>query len=253
VTQPPPDPAILAAPPLPESPKTSGLAVASLICAIAGLCTCGVGGLVGLVLSIVAMRRIKRSEGELEGRGVALAGLVVSIIAIVIGAAIIAGTAAFWLYAKPYAEREYAVVQFRTNVEVLCRNAMEYSAVHDGRLPPPDSWPRALMDVGLITDLDFLADPADPGAGRAVAMNRAVALAETYDVTRAGETVLFFECRPGSPLSGGRDLLPPEPRRPAGYVIGFLDGRVRMMTPERLDHLVWNPEPEQPLTGKEPS
>ena len=221
-------------------PKTSGLAVASLICGIAGLYTCGVGGLVGLVLGIVAMGRIKRSGGELEGRGLAVAGLVVSIIAIVLGAAIIAGTAAFWFYA----EREYAVAQFRTNVQVLCRDAISYSAVHDGRLPPPDSWPRALMDAGLITDLDFLADPADPGAGRAVAMNQAVALAETYDLARAGETVLFFECRPGSPLSGGRDLLPPEPRHEGGYIIGFLDGRARMMTPERLDNLVWNPKPE---------
>ena len=221
-------------------PKTSGLAIAGLICGIGGLCTCGVGGLVGLVLGIVAMGRIKRSRGDLEGRGIALAGLVVSIIAIVIGAAIIAGAAAFYFYA----EREVDVAQFRTNVQVLCDDAIEYSAVHDGRLPPPDSWPRALMDAGLITDLDFLADPANPGAGRAVAMNRAVALAETYDLARAGETVLFFECAPGSPLSGGRDLLPPQPRHAGGYVIGFLDGRARMMTPERLDHLVWNPKPQ---------
>ena len=81
MTQPPPDPATLAAPPLPEGPKTSGLAIASLICGIAGLCTCGLGGLVGLVLSLVAMGRIRRSRGELGGRGIALAGLIVSIIA----------------------------------------------------------------------------------------------------------------------------------------------------------------------------
>ena len=240
MTQPPPDPATLAAPPLPEGPKTSGLAVASLICGIVGLCTCGLGGLAGLVLGIVAMGRIKRSRGELGGRGIALAGLIVSIIAIVFGAAIIAGTAALWFYA----EREVDVAQFRSNVQVLCQDTMSYAAVHDGRLPPPDSWPDALMESGLITDLDFLADPADPGAGRAVAMNRAVALAETYDVARAAETVLFFECAPASPLSGGRDLLPPEPRHAGGYVIGFLDGRARLMTPERLDNLVWDPKPE---------
>ena len=240
MTQPPPDPATLAAPPFPESPKTSGLAVASLISAIAGLCTCGVGGLVGLVLSIAAMGRIKRSGGELGGRGLAVAGLIVSIMAIILGLAIIAGAGAAWFYA----EREYGAAQFRTNVQVLCQNAISYSAVHDGRLPPHDSWPEALMQDGIITDLHFLADPADPGAGRAVAMNRAVALAETYDLARASETVLFFECAPGSPLSGGRDLLPPTPRHEGGYVIGFLDGRARLMTPERLDHLVWNPRPQ---------
>lgn len=238
--QSPPDPATLAVPPLPESPKTSGLAVASLICGIGGICTCGLSGLVGIVLGIMAMGRIRRSAGQLGGRGLAVAGLVVSITAIIVGLAIIAGTGAAWFYA----ERRYDVMQFSTNVQVLCRSAMTYSAVNDGRLPPPDSWPDALMAEGLITDLYILTDPADPGAGRAIAMNRAVAGGDTYDVTRAGDTVLLFECAPGSPLSGGRDLLPPEPRHPGGYVIGFLDGRTRQVPREGLDRLVWNPKPQ---------
>ncbi len=239
MTQPPPPPSVYP-PQQAPGPKTSGLAVASLICGIGGVCTCGLGGIAGIVLGIMAMGRIKRSGGELGGRGLAVAGLIVSIMAIILGLAIIAGAGAAWFYA----EREYGAAQFRTNVQVLCQNAISYSAVHGGRLPPHDSWPEALMQDGIITDLHFLADPADPGAGRAVAMNRAVALAETYDLARASETVLFFECAPGSPLSGGRDLLPPTPRHEGGYVIGFLDGRARLMTPERLDHLVWNPRPQ---------
>ena len=229
------------APPGPPQagPKTSGLAVASLICGIGGICTCGLGGIAGIVLGIMAMGRIRRSAGQLGGRGLAVAGLVVSIIAIIVGLAIIAGTGAAWFYA----ERRYDVMQFSTNVQVLCRSAMTYSAVNDGRLPQPDSWPDALMAEGLITDLDILTDPADPGAGRAVAMNRAVAGAHTHDVARAGDTVLLFECAPGSPLSGGRELLPPAPRHPGGYVIGFLDGRTRQVPRERLDRLVWNPKP----------
>jgi len=242
MTQPPPDAATLAAPPLPESPRTSGLAVAGLICGIVGLCTCGVGGLVGLVLSLAAMGQIKRSPADLSGRGLALAGLVVSIIAIVVGVAVLAGMGTFWFYAK----RQYDPMQFRTNVQVLCGHVLTYSAVHDGRLPPPDAWPDALLADGLITDLDILADPADPAAGRAIAMNRAAALAQTYDVARAAEIVLFFECAAGSPLSGGRDLLPPEPRHEGGYVIGFLDGRARQVPPHRVDNLVWNPESDPP-------
>ena len=247
MTQSPPDPATLAAPPLPESPKTSGLAVASLICGIVGVCTCGIGGIAGIVLGIMAMGRIKRSGGQLGGRGLAVAGLVVSIIAIIVGLAIIAGTGAAWFYA----ERRYDVMQFRTNVQVLCRSAMTYSAVHDGRLPPPDSWPDALLAEGVITDLDILTDPADPGAGRAVAMNRAAAGGHTYDAARAGDTVLLFECAPGSPLSGGRDLLPATPRHPGGYVIGFLDGRTRQVPPDRIDSLVWNPKPGPAATAPE--
>ena len=240
MTQPPPDPATLAAPPLPESPPTSGLAVASLICGIGGVCTCGIGGIAGLILAIMARRQISRSDGQLGGRGLATAGLVVSIISVIVGVAIILGAGAVWFYAR----RQYDVMQFSTNIRVLCEHVVTYSAVNDGRLPPPDSWPDALMEEGLITDLDILTDPADPGAGRAIAMNRAVVRAHTYDVARAGDTVLLFECAPGSPLSGGRDLLPPAPRRAGGYVIGFLDGSTRQVPPERLDRLVWNPKPE---------
>ena len=84
MTQPPPDPATLAAPPLPEGPKTSGLAVASLICGIAGLCTCGVGGLVGLVLGIVALVKIGQSQGQMGGQGLAIAGILVSALCMVL-------------------------------------------------------------------------------------------------------------------------------------------------------------------------
>ncbi len=238
MTQPPPPPSGYP-PQQAPGPPTSGLAVASLVCGIGGVCTCGLGGIAGIVLGIMAMGRIKRSGGQLGGRGLAVAGLVVSIIAIIVGLAIIAGTGAVWFYAR----RQYDVMQFSANVRVLCEHVVTYSAVNDGRLPPPDSWPDALMAEGLITDLDILTDPADPGAGRAIAMNRAVVRAPTYDVARAGDTVLLFECAPGSPLSGGRDLLPPAPRHAGGYVIGFLDGRTRQVPPERLDRLVWNPKP----------
>ena len=74
-----------AAPPQAGS-KTSGPAVASLICSIVGLCTCGLGGLVGLVLSIVALVKIRRSQGQLRGRGCAIAGLAVSALILVAAA-----------------------------------------------------------------------------------------------------------------------------------------------------------------------
>ncbi len=237
--------------PPPAAPKASGLAVASLICGIAGVCTFGLGGLVGLILAIVARRKIRASAGQMGGQSVAAAGLIVSIITLVIGLILLAaigGTVYFGVRkAGEFADK----AQFTSHIKVLCMAATTYSAEHDGRLPPPDSWPDALMAEGLITDLDILTDPADPGAGRAIAMNRAVALAETYDVARAGDTVLLFECAPGSPLAGGRDLLPPAPRHTGGYVIGFLDGRIRQVPPERLDRLVWDPKAGQASAAPE--
>ncbi len=65
-------------------PKTSGLAIAGLICSIAGLFFCGVPSIVGLVLSIVGRSQIKKSNGMLKGLGLATAGIIVGIVAIVL-------------------------------------------------------------------------------------------------------------------------------------------------------------------------
>jgi len=67
------------------APKTSGHAIAGLIVGLAGLCTCGVGGIAGLVLSIVALKKIDASRGTLGGRGLAIAGIIASAICILVG------------------------------------------------------------------------------------------------------------------------------------------------------------------------
>jgi hypothetical protein len=60
--------------------KTSGLAIASLICGIAGvvpcLSLCGIAPVLSVIFGAVAYRQIEKSGGALGGRGMALAGLV---------------------------------------------------------------------------------------------------------------------------------------------------------------------------------
>jgi len=80
-------------------PKTSGLAVASLVLGIAGLCTCGVTSLVGLILGIVALGKVNRSGGTLGGRGVAIGGIVASALTLLLGVALWVATAALHFYA----------------------------------------------------------------------------------------------------------------------------------------------------------
>jgi hypothetical protein len=59
-------------------PETNGLAIAGLICGLLG-CLC-LPGIVGLVLSSVALYQIGGSRGAQRGKGLALAGLVLSIV-----------------------------------------------------------------------------------------------------------------------------------------------------------------------------
>ena len=61
-----------AEPPIVSAPvttrRTSGLAIASLVLGLIG------GSLIAVILGIVALRQIKRSQGAQEGRGMAIAG-----------------------------------------------------------------------------------------------------------------------------------------------------------------------------------
>lgn len=70
----------------PRAPtSTSGLAIMSLVLSLLGyVCLWGAGGLVGLVLGIMAQAQISSSDGRLRGRGLATAGIVLGIINILL-------------------------------------------------------------------------------------------------------------------------------------------------------------------------
>ncbi|WP_310772985.1 DUF4190 domain-containing protein [Mycobacterium sp. Z3061] len=63
-------------PPPYVAPRTNALAIASFVAAIAGFFTCGLGSILGLIFGVVGLGQIRRT-GE-GGRGLAIAGLVVS-------------------------------------------------------------------------------------------------------------------------------------------------------------------------------
>ena len=65
----------------PQSPRTSGLAIASLVLGILGLC--GIGSLLATIFGAVAINQVSRSNGTMTGNGMAIAGLVLGIIGLV--------------------------------------------------------------------------------------------------------------------------------------------------------------------------
>lgn len=65
----------------PPARQTNGLAIASLVFSLLWLF--GVGSILAIVFGILARRRIKRSEGQETGAGLALAGAVIGIAGIV--------------------------------------------------------------------------------------------------------------------------------------------------------------------------
>ena len=57
----------------PQATRTSGMAIAGFVCSF-------VCGLLGLILSVIGYNECKRSNGAVSGKGLALAGLIISII-----------------------------------------------------------------------------------------------------------------------------------------------------------------------------
>lgn len=68
----------------PFVPKTNSMAIAALVCVLAGF-SCGLTVPVGVVLGHVARRQIKTSQGRETGDGLALAALIIGYLAIVAG------------------------------------------------------------------------------------------------------------------------------------------------------------------------
>jgi hypothetical protein len=67
--------------------KTNGFAIAGLVCGIIStLCCCAFPlGILGIVFSIVALSQIRRHPELYEGRALAVAGLVLSVVSIFLG------------------------------------------------------------------------------------------------------------------------------------------------------------------------
>jgi Domain of unknown function (DUF4190) len=75
------------APPV-QRPKTSGLAVASLVTGLFFWCFL-IPGVVGIVLGFLALEKVADSQGTVKGRGMAIAGIVLGYIGLGIAAAVL--------------------------------------------------------------------------------------------------------------------------------------------------------------------
>ena len=71
-------------PPVPSAPRTSGMAISSLVLGISSFLCWIFTGLPAIILGAIALRDIKRSGGQLNGEGMAIAGIVCGSISMLI-------------------------------------------------------------------------------------------------------------------------------------------------------------------------
>jgi hypothetical protein len=214
--------------------KTSGLAIASLVLGILGLFTCGTAALIGLILGIIAMIKIKKSQGALGGGGMALAGVIVSAIFVFM----IPVFAALLLPALAQAKGKAQRISCMNNVKELSIALRVYVGDKQNHYPAATNWCTAIQsEIGMTNTFHC---PADFSGGRcSYAFNARLSGAEKDKVDPG--TVMIFEAAGGWNLSGGQELLLAEPRHGHFVVVGFADGRVESMPESRLSQLRWNP------------
>ncbi len=226
------------APPLPPAaaPKTSRMAMASLVLGVLGVVSCGVTSLVGLVLGIVALVKINKSQGRLSGNGLAIAGIVVSGLFVLL----LPLFAGLLLPALAKAKARAQTIQCVNNVKQLTLAAIIYANDNDGRLPDAAAWCELVQtNVGAATV--FLC-PAGTKTQRChYAFNAALSSAELNRLESPARTVLFVESEGGWNRSGGLELLSQSSRHGRQIVVGFADGHVETLQSGRLENLRWAP------------
>ena len=217
-----------------DDTRPSVLALTSLLLGFLGFCTAGVTGLIGFVLGLTAVIRIPRSEGQVGGYGVAVAGLSVSAVSMIAGPVL---TLLVVSIAAPSLAGARQTAQNAKSMMVLRElGAVTRTYVHqDGRtLPPGDEWVAVLG--GYAAGITALITPdGEP----IYAMNRNVGGRRIEDIATPSRTVLFFEVERGSPPAGGPELLPARPAFIGGYAIVFVDGHTENVRRDRVAGLIW--------------
>jgi prepilin-type processing-associated H-X9-DG protein len=225
-------------PPVTTVPKTSGLAIASLVLGLLGLVSCGITSLVGLVLGIVALNKINKSQGRIAGNGLAIAGIIASGIFMLM----LPIYAAMLLPALAKAKSRAQTIQCMNNVKQLALSAMMYANDQKGRLPDADRWCEHVQTYLGSGATSVLRCPAGNQSDRCnYAFNAKLSSVELNQVKNPAQTVLFVDSGTGWNKSGGPELLTQPSRHGKQVIVGFTDGHVEVVTSGRLNNLQWTP------------
>jgi hypothetical protein len=232
----------------PQPPaRTSGMAIASLILGILGFFTCGITALVGLILGIVALSGIKKSNGAVSGSGLAISGICVSGIFLLMIPLWVAMMVPAFSTAKGRAQSVMCI----NNLRQVSVQARVYATDNGDHLPAAAKWSDALSN-GVSRPTVF-ACPTQPGTRCSYAFNQVLSGRKLSEINP--RTVLFFESNLGWNGAGGPGALAFHQHKEVvnyqsstssrthedAIVVAFVDGSVELVPRSRVSTLRWNP------------
>ena len=211
LTQPPP----LPGPPLPA--RTSGLAIASLVLGLLGGFI--ITAILGILFGIIAILQIGHSQGRIRGQGIAIAGTIISGVALL--CIPILAAMVFPVFARARASAQKAVCL--SNVKNVSLALQMYMADFDDRCPSAATWCDDLEEY--VHNSEVFICPAAKHLPCSYAYNSTLSLADLVSFDDPVNTVAIFESDRGWNAAGlPEGLLPPEPRHLGGDNFGYLDG-----------------------------
>ena len=219
-----------------EPSKSSGMAIASLILGILGFCTAGLTALLGLVFGFVALSQIRRSQGSLKGRGFALAGTIVSAVAMLLIPIALA-------IAIPAASK--GMMQARTigcmnNMKQLALGIMMSANDNQERFPSSNNWCDAIKKY-VPAPGTFQCPAGDKSQRSNYAFNALLSGVETSKVQVPAKTVLLYETDAGWNASGGPELALKKKHHGRTIMVAFADGHSAAVHESRFGQLRWEP------------
>jgi Domain of unknown function (DUF4190) len=227
-------------PPVPHSApaRMSGLAITSLVLGILGLFTCGLTALFGLAFGIVALVKVKGSQGTLRGDGIALAGIIVSAVFLLM----IPIFAAMLLPALAGAKQRAQTINCVSNEKQLALAIEMYTDQNANHFPAATNWCDAIQsNVSPYTFKCPVAETTGSTRRCDYAFNAALSGLDEKNVNPG--TVMLFEADGGWDATGGPDLMSTPARHEHGHisVVTFADGSVQEVGQSQLSSLRWNP------------
>jgi prepilin-type processing-associated H-X9-DG protein len=215
--------------------KTSALAITSMILGILSFCTFLLTAPLALILGIIALVKIAKSNGRLKGTGMAIIGIVVPVVALPIVAIMMGIMLPGLAQARSAAQRVVCI----NNLKQLGVATMLYAKDNNDRYPSSDKWCDLLKPY--YKDDKLLICPSASHAKCSYAMNKN--LPEfTKQVKNPAETILLFESKPGWNQSGSRELLTTENHHESGSIL-FCDGHVEFRNMQYINNLNWTAGP----------
>jgi hypothetical protein len=215
-----------------QPPKTSGLAVAALVLAILAPFTCLLTLIPALVCGIMALTGINKSAGRLKGKGLAVAGITVSAVALPIVMALLM---AILMPALNAAKERAQQAICAASLHQLTLAMRMYSDDCDSQYPTPAKWCDLLIENQYL-DAKQLRCPAAPEGRCNYAINSNI---EQLGPAAPADMVLLFETRPGWNQSGGPEILTTENHEGDGCNVAFVNAHVRFVDEHELKDLRW--------------